>query len=558
MCKYAIFFLLLIGGVIMANELEDSAQLFIQAQVQKIDPIFKQMASTYWEATGTGKEELYGKYAELELQMRKIFSNKEDFAKLKDFYECKGIQDPLIQRQLELLYLSYLQNQMDPQLMEQMVKLASALEAKFNTHRALFEGQAVADNVLVGVLQSETKMDRRQAAWEASKTVGEAIAPDLIKLVKIRNQIAQQMGFENYYVMSLRFAEQNSVELAAVFDELATVTEKPFMALKKLIDAKLREKYGLAADATLYPYHYQDRFFQEVQDIGGVNMDEYLKDKDVKQIVENFYNGIGLPVTDMLKRSDLYERPGKYQHAYCIDMDREGDVRTMMSFRNDRYWMDTMLHELGHGVYYMYLDRSLPWLLREDAHTFVTEAIAQMFGGMTTNVHWLRQAVGIPEDVLKKWQPTLELEQKMSLLIFCQWSLVMVNFERELYRNPDQDLNKLWWDLVEKYQKVNRIPGRDKADWAAKIHFTSSPVYYHNYMLGNLLVSQMMHHVAEKILKEKDVSKVTFIGQPEVGKYFREQVFGLGKKLRWDYMVIESTGEPLTAKYFAKDVELKE
>ena len=37
------------------------------------------------------------------------------------------------------------------------------------------------------------------------------------------------------------------------------------------------------------------------------------------------------------------------------------------------------------------------------------------------------------------------------LLIFSRWCQVMLRFEKELYGNPNQDLNKLWWDLVEKY-----------------------------------------------------------------------------------------------------------
>ena len=38
------------------------------------------------------------------------------------------------------------------------------------------------------------------------------------------------------------------------------------------------------------------------------------------------------------------------------------------------------------------------------------------------------------------------------LLIFSRWCQVMLRFEKAMYENPDQDLNKLWWDLVEKYQ----------------------------------------------------------------------------------------------------------
>lgn len=555
--KYlALLFLFLASEVLMATEIEEQAQKFIDEQVSQVAPLYKQMALAYWSATG-GKQECYQQYAELELQMRRLYMDKERFDIVKKLYQSTELKDELLRRQIEILYFSYLENQMPADLMEQMVKMSAALEEKFNTYRGTFEGQAVSDNVLVDILKAETNIERRKAAWETSKTVGQFVAEDLIKLVKVRNEIARQMGFANYYEMRLRFGEQSIEEVTAVFDELDQATREPFTQLKLMIDTKLRAKYGLATDATMYPYLYQDRFFQEVQDIGGVDMDVYFKDKDVKEIVEKFYNGIGLPVTDMLKRSDLYERPGKYQHAYCIDIDREGDVRTMMSLRNTRNWMETTMHELGHGVHSMYLDRKLPWLLREEAHTFTTEAIAQMMEGLATNIEWLHQATGIDMEVLKGWQTTLELEHKMGLLIFCRWSLVMFNFERELYRDPDQDLNKLWWDLVEKYQFVTRIPDRNQADWAAKIHFTSSPVYYHNYMLGNLLVAQMMNYITVEILHETNTQKVTFIGQPEVGKYLKEKIFGPGKTWRWDRMIKEATGEPLTAKYFAKSVQLK-
>ena len=43
-----------------------------------------------------------------------------------------------------------------------------------------------------------------------------------------------------------------------------------------------------------------------------------------------------------------------------------------------------------------------------------------------------------------------------------------------MYGNPDQDLNKLWWDLVEKYQEIRRPEGRDAPDYAAKIHIVES------------------------------------------------------------------------------------
>ena len=77
----------------------------------------------------------------------------------------------------------------------------------------------------------------------------------------------------------------------------------------------------------------------------------------------------------------------------------------------------------------------------------------------------------------------------------------MLRFEKALYDNPDQDLNKLWWDLVEKYQMVQRPEGRNAPDYASKIHIVSAPVYYHNYMMGELFASQVQHAIARDVLE---------------------------------------------------------
>ena len=86
------------------------------------------------------------------------------------------------------------------------------------------------------------------------------------------------------------------------------------------------------------------------------------------------------------------------------------------------------------------------------------------------------------------------------LLIFSRWCQVMLRFEKAMYADPDQDLNRLWWDLVEKYQGVRRPEGRNAPDYASKIHIVSAPCYYHNYMMGQLFASQVHHTIAREVL----------------------------------------------------------
>jgi len=127
----------------------------------------------------------------------------------------------------------------------------------------------------------------------------------------------------------------------------------------------------------------------------------------------------------------------------------------------------------------------------------------------------------------------------------------MYRFEKALYANPDQDLNNLWWDLVEKYQMLRRPEGREEyADWATKIHIATSPCYYHNYHLGELFASQLYFTIAKRIGKDGS-QQLSFANNKEVGKYLIDNVFSIGARYRWEEMVKRSTGEPLTAKYYA-------
>ncbi len=61
-----------------------------------------------------------------------------------------------------------------------------------------------------------------------------------------------------------------------------------------------------------------------------------------------------------------------------------------------------------------------------------------------------------------------------------------------MYSDLSQALNLLRWKYKEKYQRLLRPEGRNEPDRAAKIHIALYPVYYHNYILGELLACQFL------------------------------------------------------------------
>ncbi|MBX9625929.1 MAG: M2 family metallopeptidase, partial [Gemmataceae bacterium] len=304
-------------------------------------------------------------------------------------------------------------------------------------------------------------------------------------------------------------------------------------------------------------WHYHDPFFQESPAVFEANLDAPFARADINKLCQDFYAGIGLPVADVIARSDLFEKKGKSPHAFCTDIDREGDVRVLANVVPNEYWMGTMLHELGHAVYSSKnIPKSLPYVLRAEAHILSTEGVAMQFERFSKSRAWLEK-MGVKVDDGPAFEAAAETARRNQLLIFSRWCQVMLRFEKGMYEKPDQDLNRLWWDLVEQYQQVKRPKDRSAPDYASKIHICSAPVYYHNYQMGQLFASQVHQTIAKELYGNADPKAVLYIGDRKVGEFMRKKVFEPGRTLDWKGLAKHATGEELTPKAFAKDFQGK-
>jgi peptidyl-dipeptidase A len=533
------------------NAKEMELDRFITAHVEKIKPISKQAALASWKAANSGKPEDYDRVSELTLKIRRVYSDPKEFAFLKEMKESGQVKDDILARQLEVLYNNYLESQIEPELLKKIVDLGTKIEKDFSTFRGTIDGQEVTGNDIKEILKTQTDSNKRKQAWLASKQVGQVVADDIIELVKLRNKAARELGFDNYHTLSLAATEQDVKEIDLIFEQLYELTNEPYAKLKAELDRILADNYGVRVDE-LRPWHYHDPFFQETPLVYELDLDAYYQGKDVKELAAEFYAGIGLPVESILANSDLYEREGKNPHAFCTDIDREGDVRILCNIKNNEYWMEVVLHELGHAVYDKYHDRGVPYLLRRPVHAFTTEAIAMFFGRLSRNPAWMQKMLGLTDRQRADIERVSGKYAQLKQLIFARWDMVMYDFEKQLYANPDQDLNSLWWRMVEKYQLVKKSDSRDEPDWTDKIHFTIAPCYYHNYMLGELLASQLHYHITHEILKLRSDENVSYIGRRELGDFLKEKVFEAGAIYHWNQMIRQATGENLTPKYFVE------
>lgn len=535
---------------------QQRADTFLDAYYKDLSLHEKATALAYWKAANSGTSEDFDAYSKEELARRMIHNDPERYATLRSILVDPGELDQLTARGLAIADLAFRAEQLPAELTKRLVDGQAEIEQIFASFRATIDGKELTTNDLLDLLKKEKRSAQRQAIWEASKGVGAVIAPKVVELAKVRNEAARKLGFGNYWEMQMMLQEWDPVELLAVFDALERETNAPFLAMKAKLDAEVGKRLGLKPK-DLRPWHYDDLFFQDVPSPANLDLDAFFKafsKEDMVAAGQRFYDDIGLDSSTLVAGSDFYERPGKNQHAFCMTVDRLADVRMLLNIKPTMSWMETMLHETGHGLYYLGIDRSLPYNLREAAHIFTTEGVAMLFGALSKNPVWLSTYAKADPKLIKKFENVLLEQRRREQLVFARWGTVMLQFEKALYENPDADHDATWAAMVARYQGLNPPQGR-KGDWAAKPHFTIAPVYYHNYVVGELFAAGVRRHLARMANHTGKPALLAFNGRKDFGGWMTEKIFTPGMSLPWAEFVKNAIGEKLSPDAFVAEVK---
>jgi peptidyl-dipeptidase A len=543
-----------VGLVSCASQEQKEAQANLRiirhAYLEQYRPLSIEVGRAWWDAATSGEDEAYDRRKAAEAKLADLHGNRQIFAEIKALEDSGVVRDEVLARELLVMYHSFLSKQADPELNKKIIVLEADLDKIFNTHRSQVGDKTMTENDVRKILKETPKTELAREAWTGYMEVGRKVGPKLRELVKLRNQVARKLGYENYFSMRLEMQEFDEAKVFELFDELDELTSGPFSRLKDDIDRRAAERFGLTADQ-LRPWHTSDLFFQEAPDLSDVDLDSIYADKDPVELSRAHYESMGWDVAAILSRSDLYEREGKSPHAFCTSIDRDQDIRVLCNVKPNAQWMDTMHHELGHGVYDQYIGVKVPFILHEPSHILSTEGVAMLFGSLTKNGEFLEKVVKVSAEDLPRYAQAARAALRAEKLIFSRWTQVMLRFEQGMYRDPDQDLNKLWWDLKKRYQQLNPPDDLSGADYGAKIHVVVAPVYYHNYMLGDLFASQVRHYAAA-LIGVDDPHTTCFYGSKKVAQYLRREVFEPGNVYDWRELTRRATGEDLTAKYYAE------
>jgi len=463
-------------------------------------------------------------------------------------WTAEALHDPETDRAVTLAYHAHAMGQGDEETRDRIVDLEAELHREFATHHPTYKKKPTTRAAIARVLATSSDDAERRAAWEAAHDIGPVVRDRILELVRLRNQLAKAAGFRDHYARAIVHQELSEDRLLATLTTLERATRDPFRSRKSILDGKLSD--NLTSD-TRKPqvWHYNDPSFRQVPTTGSVDLDNYFQGVDLVPRAISFFDGIAMNVRDVIERSDIEPRDGKAEHALCVHIDREDDLRILCTLVPSHLAMTTLMRELGRAAYARYLGRKLPWMLRQPAHGLISEAIASLTGRESSSGDFLVDTMSAPAFEVRPLRGEFRRRRAFELLLLVRWALVMVNFERALYADPDNpQLDDLWWELRTKYQLIDKPDDRQAPDWAAQIKLALAPVTHQNHLYGELVAAQLNHTI------EKGSGVTSLVDNLYAGEFLIGMIFERGASMRWDQLVEEATGEPLSTAPFLSDI----
>ncbi|MEZ6195581.1 MAG: hypothetical protein R3F20_07615 [Planctomycetota bacterium] len=521
---------------------------FIDTHLQVLLPLEKELNDARWKSALHGRPADARRLAEKTKELETLFADRESYARILTYDEGGLTETEPTRRQLRLLRLSYAACQLPRAALERIAEEEADIRKTVSEFRVPFYGH---DLDVEGVREWSYCLDddvARRELWEGANVLGERLGPMILRLVGIRNRAARELDYPDFYRMSLDLQELSEPRLFLTIEELVRRTTEPYQDLKDEYDEEIAEYFGIDP-SELRVWHYTDSLLDPDGSPPIVDVEKYYARKDPTKLALDFFQGIGLEVGDIARRSDLAPREGKSSQSLCVHMDRTGrDIRVSVAgtTREDR--MRRVLHGLTVGAYHRYLGNDLPPLLRRPAHGLISEALGRTMGALSRDPDFLRDVVGAQPASLATAGPELVGQRRRDALVRARWVPVLVHFEKALYENPGQDLNRTWWDLVHYYLGIEPPEQRSgRHDWAAHLDFALRPVRCHESLFADLVGAQFRAAMAREC-------GPGIVGNAAVGPFLASRLFKVGAARTWLGVLEGATGEPLKTTHFLEEI----
>ena len=454
----------------------------------------------------------------------------------RDLLTHKAELNELTVRELNQLLLNAAEGPMtNPDLVARRVEAETKQASILNSFEFKVDGRSITTNQIDDKLNSSIDLNERKAIWEASKESGPALKPNLVRLRELRNGVAKEMKYPDYFSLEVASYGMSADEMLKLQESWMATLRPLYLQLHTWAKYKLAEKFHQPVPKKIPAHWINNRWSQEWTGlVEAANIDKYFTDRSAEWVIktgEQFYTGLGftpLPAT-FWQRSDLYPLPPgskrkKNTHASCWHIDLQDDIRSLQSIEPNSRWFFTAHHELGHGYYFKAYSRlEVPYLLRIGAAPGFHEGIGELIALASSQVPYLQSRGILPADFKGDKTAFLlddALARSIPFIFFA--SGTMTHWEADIYARhlPPDQWNARWWKYVSDLQGIEPPTARseDFCDAATKTHINDNPAYYYNYAFATVFKFQLHDYIARKILHH-DPRSCNYADNKEVGTW---------------------------------------
>jgi len=496
-----------------------------------------------------------------------FLADAENLKAVKEHLKAEGLtpQQEKVLKIMEKTFASYMIE--DPKasaLKDKLNSIEAELAQARNTMNLGYTDPATKEFVKASSVQLRNTMrtadaeEQRRACYEGMRGIGPFVAERFVEIVKIRNQVARALGYEDYYDYKVTTTE--GFGKGRLFEILGGLEEQT----RPLMEAARKELATQKGEAALCPWNMGYFLTGDIEK----EMDPYFPFEDAVDVWARSFAALGINYMGGTMQMDLCDRDGKYSNGFCHWPQpawRKSDgswvpstaqltsLATPNQIGSGKTALVTLMHEGGHAAHFANIDQASPFFSQERAPTSVAYAENQsMFlDSLVGDADWLakyaknRERTSLPWDLIEK-----KLKATHPYAVFALRGMITIPFfEKALYElREDEVTAENILALADRIDtEINGGPIARPIMSVPHILADESSAYYHGYVLAEMSVHQTRKHFLTKYGYLTD--------NPQIGKELTEAYWRPGNGECFLDLVQNLTGEPLTADAWVQELQ---
>lgn len=370
-------------------------------------------------------------------------------------------------------------------LLQQENKLSSEYTKLVASAKILFEGEERTLPQLQPFAESKDRSMRKkanEAKFSFFSEHGAAFDDIYDKLVKIRTEIAQKLGFKHFVELAYYRMARTDYD-ASMVKKFRDQVRDHIVPLATRIYARQKERIGVDT----LKYYDEDFQFTSGNAVPKGSPDWIIENGSLMYHELSEETGRFFDFMKERELLDLVAKKGKASGGYCTFIENYESPFIFSNFNGTSGDIDVLTHEAGHA-FQVYSSRgfAIPEYIWPTYEACEIHSMSMEF------LTWPWMELFFKEDSDK-----YKFSHLSSSLLFLPYGVAVDEFQHRVYENPNmspEERKQVWRELEKTYLPHRDYDGNPYLEqggfWQRQGHIYNSPFYYIDYTLAQICAFQ--------------------------------------------------------------------